>query len=793
MKRLFALLILASFGLLAEKIPGSWIVLLEGLPMAVLQSQAGVQTPKADALRRMESAQAEAAAQVSNAGGRVKAALQTTLNALLVDMDDAAAQRMRSMPGVRSVIPDYEVTLHLDRATRASKVQQAWQRIGGQARAGAGRKIAVIDTGIDVRHPGFQNSGLSMPEGFPRFRRDSDRAFTSEKVIVARSYDDLQNVFNPTADDLMGHGTFCAMEAAGQEHDAPWGEKIVGVAPGAWLGNYKVFPGGRRGGRFSAILAAINDAVADGMDVLSMSLGSWPPPPAGQDAFEEALLNAQNAGVLVVASAGNDGPELGTIASPASLPFVLTVGGLKNERRVGTGVSAANGSAAPLTFEGLWGEQPAPVGNETKGRFIDATRQNANGLLCTRPAADAFAGRIVLILRGTCTFEDKLNNAELGGAVGAVVYTDAARPEAIIMASASAVLPAVMLSNADGLQLKQRIADNPDNLEGSVFYTGLSLALNPNLLYDFGSRGPNLDYTLKPEITATAQFVSSATQRANPDSDMYDRSGYTTQSGTSFSAPLVAGAAAVLKAQRPSSTPAQLRSQLIQSASPVELPTLPQSPRDTGAGRLDLENALRATATVTPDVVSYTRGTAVPAARTLSITNTSGAAETWVFSVRNGNGSDAPSVEQERITIAPGETGRANVRWTATTLAGGEYTGWITMKSEENGTELRVPYWYGVPTELAADVVFAPLSTTPRRGQPLNLEFKVLEASGLPLTSVTPRIITDTVGLEADPAERIDSDLTDFWRIRLRTPFVAIIRFTIEVGEYRIPLSLVLQ
>src|SRR5207244_3131776 len=138
-------------------------------------------------------------------------------------------------------------------------------------------RIGIIDSGIDQTHAGFQDSSLKAPSGFPK----GDSSYTNSKVIVARSYIPLLMDSDPTfstPDDLsprdrMGHGTAIAMIAAGVQNTGPLGV-IQGVAPKAFLGNYKIFgsPGLNEVTFDSVVGAAIDDAIADGMDVVTLSI-----------------------------------------------------------------------------------------------------------------------------------------------------------------------------------------------------------------------------------------------------------------------------------------------------------------------------------------------------------------------------------------------------------------------------------------------------------------------------------------------------------------------------------------
>ena len=155
-----------------------------------------------------------------------------------------------------------------------------------------------------------------MPDGFPHVNADSDMAYTSNKVIVARSYASLFAARDPdpSASDHSGHGTATSMAAAGVTNAGPLAT-IAGVAPKAWLGSYKVFgsPGVNDGATESAVLKALDDAVSDGMDVINLSLGSDLTPLPANDPEVAAVERASALGVIVVVASGNNGPDPATV------------------------------------------------------------------------------------------------------------------------------------------------------------------------------------------------------------------------------------------------------------------------------------------------------------------------------------------------------------------------------------------------------------------------------------------------------------------------------------------------
>src|SRR5262249_11838081 len=224
-------------------VPGHYIVELSGDPVAVdvvnharaggirgqgaLQRRSQIHDQQRPVRARLEAAQAE-----------ILDSVDTIANAFLVRIPDDKAATLEAIPGVSHVYPVRRFQLRLDRALPLHHVPEAWQQVG-IGNAGAGMKIAIIDTGIDFEHPGFQDSALSIPSGFPRANSAADLAFTNNKVIVARSYADLFERSDPDRSprDRVGHGTATGMAAAGATNTGPLAT-ITGVAPKAWLGSY---------------------------------------------------------------------------------------------------------------------------------------------------------------------------------------------------------------------------------------------------------------------------------------------------------------------------------------------------------------------------------------------------------------------------------------------------------------------------------------------------------------------------------------------------------------------------
>ena len=202
--------------------------------------------------------------------------------------------------------------------------------------AGQGVKIGIIDSGIDPGHPYFDPAGYTMPPGFPK----GQRRFTTAKVIVARSFAPKTGATAPSvrlafSEDDSSHGTHVAGIAAGNADTPADGRRISGVAPRAYLGNYKVFvetdDGLSPNANSPAIVAAIEAAVADGMDVINFS-GGEPEIEPSRDIVALALDAAAAAGVVPVIAAGNDYGDFGagSVSSPANSEHAIAVGGRRD-------------------------------------------------------------------------------------------------------------------------------------------------------------------------------------------------------------------------------------------------------------------------------------------------------------------------------------------------------------------------------------------------------------------------------------------------------------------------------
>src|SRR5256886_5122757 len=249
-----------------------------------------------------------------------------SLNAVAVQLNGTSLEAIAGAPMVQQV--QYNVLYHpnLSESYKIINATGAWTAAGGRSVAGAGIKIGDIDTGIDETHPFFDPTGFSYPAGFPKcdaadstsHHPDQDCKYVSPKVIVAKVFYNKAKQQGLDAQAIQDHGTHTAGIAAGVTGKTAVVngvsiDDMSGIAPRAWLGNYNVLPGNVDNARSEDILNAVDAAIADGMDVLNLSLGGLRPNSAGRDVLSIGLDNAVDAGLVVALAAGNSGSRGGTL------------------------------------------------------------------------------------------------------------------------------------------------------------------------------------------------------------------------------------------------------------------------------------------------------------------------------------------------------------------------------------------------------------------------------------------------------------------------------------------------
>lgn len=488
----------------------------------------------------------------------------------------------------------------------------------GYAYRGEGMVAAVIDSSFDVTHEMFRLSepgsgrikkeeiisaidgGLKVTNYFTHGSgKNQEAPYVSEKIPYAFDYSD----FDTDVGDGDLHGTHvagiiaannCAGHAAGFDGIAPETQLLLmkaGRDKSSAIDDY-------------AVLYAMEDAISLGADVINMSFSS----PAGSPLqeygafdYEKVMKKAESMGIVLVCSAGNENmlgkdsnydrkygiglplaknPDYGLVGSPSTFPAALSAASFESSTVITNEyLQNAGGvrylyrkSDVSFDFDAIGGKMFDYIYVPGSGE-----KKDYEGL--------SLEGKVAVIMRGMITFNEKIKNAAKAGAAAAVIYDNTDENELVTMDldEKMNLIPAVFVSNRDGLSL---VSADVKKLQ---FVSGIKVAFpSPagGTVSSFSSRGITSDLTLKPDITAPGGNIYSTIP-----------SGYGLQSGTSMSAPYLAGAALLVR-QRLSETGSEsdshtVRRILMSTAVPVvESSGIEYSPRTQGAGLVDVEAAL---------------------------------------------------------------------------------------------------------------------------------------------------------------------------------------------------------
>ncbi|MGA2269670.1 MAG: S8 family serine peptidase [Bryobacteraceae bacterium] len=747
------LFLFSAAAVLGQAVPGRYVVELAGDPAAIAAARQGSRfaAREADfAARRaaVRQSQTDARTRITELGGTVLESMDTVANALMVSIPDARAAELSKVPGVVKVHAVHRVRPLLNHALPIHKVPDAWSTLPlGQNSAGAGIKIGMIDSGINVSNPAFSDP-LPPVAGFPQVLANSDLEFTNAKIIVAKNYTHLlPDGGDPDANDRDGHGTGTAMAAAGGTTTSPYGV-ITGVAPKAYLGSYKVLDA--NGATSDVIAKAIDDAVADGMDVLNISLGSWVASYSDIDPNNidlAAIEAATKAGVVVAVAAGNSGPGASSISDYGSLPDVITLGAIMNDRALGYAITVSG--VAP--YEAYPGDGPDP-GQAITGPLFNAATVDPTGLACSPLKSGTVAGMVVLVLRGTCTFESKMDNVAAGGALAAIIYNSptGAPFGTFTPTVGAATLPVLFVNQADGADLIARAAASP-GLQATLDFLGATAFPARTDLTDFSSRGPNIGSAMKPDIVAVGEEIVTATQDSFSSGESYNPSGFIDTGGTSFSTPLTAGAAAVLKAARPGLTMQQYRSLLINSAGPATSgPGVPATVQQAGTGVLNVAAALSGTVAAYPTALNFGTGAgAISSTLNLTLSNVGTVSDTYTIGVAPVGNSPAPALSTNTVQLDPNGSQQISATVNASGLAPGEYQGYLQVAGANTSNIATIPYWFAVPGSAPAGItiLYSDYYDPARTVSYAAVIFRIVDIAGLPYTGqLTPQIVISAGG-----------------------------------------------
>jgi minor extracellular serine protease Vpr len=646
---------------------------------------------------------------------RVTGEYDVSLNAVAVELNGTPLATIAAAPMVQSA--EYNALYHpnLSESYKIINASDAWIAAGGRATAGAGIKIGDIDTGIDETHPFFDPTGFSYPPGFPKcdaadsasHHEDQDCNYVSEKVIVAKVFYNKAQQQGLDAQAIQDHGTHTAGIAAGVTGKTAVVngvsiDDMSGIAPGAWLGNYNVFPGGVLNARSEDILNAVDAAIEDGMDVLNLSLGGGYH--GNNDLLAMGLDNAVDAGLVVAVAAGNSGPGQGTLESPGRARKVITVAASTNQHFVGQRIGYPDLSGTVVG--GAVGDFP-PL----PAMLYDLFDTNSNGCTSVDPGA---SGKLAIINRGSCTFSQKVANAKAAGALGVLMINNVAG-DPIAMGRTAGFdddLPAVMISKNDGAALR---ASGATTAEADSTFQEFVHPENKDILAGFSGQGPtNVDFAVKPDVTSVGvNVLSSITCVGKGPGCPGDGSGWAFFQGTSMSTPHIAGSAAVLLGLDSSWSPAQVKSALVNRADLVIKDAITGThdvgPTAQGTGRENLSVAADATTWIDPVSASFGRvSVGHPTSVTITLYNPTNDDQTFAVSKTKFTpdtfGGTVPliynagtlSAGDDRITVDASVMVPANGSTTLTVMVnaglGETVQGWINLDGPDTN-DLHFAYY----------------------------------------------------------------------------------------------------
>ncbi len=624
---------------------------------------------------------------------------------------------VRGMAGVTAVYLDLEETLATDSGPAWIGANTIWDGSsvpGNSGNKGEGIIVGVIDTGINMDHPSFAQIGgdgyeHQNPFGDGNFKGACDplsgqydpQAVCNSKLIGAWDFADGFGE-NDGPEDSNGHGSHTASTAAGNVVAATialsgyeFTTTISGVAPHANIIAYDVcvFSCAQ-----SSLLAAINQAVIDGVDVINYSISGGTSP--FSDPVSQAFLAANEAGIFVSAAAGNDGPGVSTLSHQE--PWVMTVGAMTHDRLLVNQLinfTGGNFSLTDISGKSLTdGYGPAPI--VYAGDYGDPLCLNAF-------SPGTFTNEIVVCDRGEIARVQKGENVLVGGAKGMVLANRSIEGDSL---NADAhVLPAVHITYTDGVALKAWLAVGSNHMATIAGTTKISDPALADKMADFSSRGPNTAMdVLKPDITGPGVDILAAIRTTAP----LDAPEYGLMSGTSMATPHLTGAAALLRKVHPSWTPDEVRSALMMTAMTDNLlqedGVSTAVPFDRGAGRVDLSRAAKAGLVLHETHANYVAAEAgdpttlnLPSMAESScftkcnwvrtVRSVLDESVTWTATAVTSNGLQI-AVTPNQFSLAPGAMQTLQMQANVTQVAGGSEWVFATILLESPGQEsLQMP------------------------------------------------------------------------------------------------------
>ena len=681
-------------------------------------------------LRKIEAQQRVAIAQLKRAlpSARVSWRYQVVLNGFAVSIPAPKLAELSRLSFAARVWPTFSYHLALNRSPAVIGADVFHAATGAN---GEGVKIGIVDDGVDNTNPFLAGTGYTPPAGFPL----GQRQFTNGKIIVARAYPGPGSAAQgklPLARRLSFHGTHVAGIAAGNAgtcapvgNDHPPTCGLSGVAPKAFIGNYRVFNVPSPIGHIAEspeIAEAFEQTVKDGMDVINFS-GGGPQSEPVNDVLVAATNNVAAAGVVPVIAAGNDRDDFGfgSAGSPGTASDAISVAAVSNSQVFAPALVGYNSSGTeilhvPVQTGGntptAWAnanQQLVDVGSivgrsgQPVERHLCGTASDPNGSDNPLPGR-SLTGAIALVSRGSCTFASKAGRARQAGAVG-IILVDNRFGEANGIPIQLEV-PSGMVADVDGAALRAAMASTGRMaIRVGRTYEDISTGRS-GIVTSFSSAGPTaFGHLLKPDVAAPGGQILSSTL---PE---FAGSPFAVFDGTSMATPHATGAAALLVQRHPSWSTQQVKSALMSTAGPAwgntqrtqEAPVTLE-----GAGLVNIPRADDPRLFTNPASISLGRlditGGAVSRSTILQITDAGNGAGAWSASIQAQSATNGVKLSIPTFfTIVPGV--EVDVAVTASASANattGDNMGFIVLS--QGPITRRIPYYFEVTKPALANV-----------------------------------------------------------------------------------------
>uniref|UniRef100_A0ACD5YBU0 Uncharacterized protein n=1 Tax=Avena sativa TaxID=4498 RepID=A0ACD5YBU0_AVESA len=467
-------------------------------------------------------------------------------------LTDAELDRVAKKPGFVRAFPERTLqlmTTHTPEFLGLRKGTGFWS----VANYGKGVIVGLLDTGIHAQHPSFDDRGVPPPSA--KWKGSCKAARCNNKLIGVKSL----IVGDSDSDDYEGHGTHTSSTVAGNFVTGASVRGIgrgtsSGIAPGAHIAMYKVC--NRSGCEESTILAGFDAAIKDGVDVLSLSLGSVSGVRFDRDPIAIGAFNAIAKGIIVVGAAGNSGPTSRSVTNDA--PWLLTVAAGSVDRSFEAGVHLGNGKC-------IHGEALTQVASQTSKRYPLLFSEEHR--FCEFEEYRSVSGKIVVCQATTPTIQNpRIRSIMAAGAGGVVLFNEESNGYTTVLQDYNSRV--VQVSTADGAVLAAYAASSASNAVAAFTYNNTLLGVPPApVVASFSSRGPSsvTPGVLKPDILAPGLNILAAW----PPKTGYASGPFTIISGTSMATPHVSGVAALIKSLHPDWSPAAIKSAILTTSDAV--------------------------------------------------------------------------------------------------------------------------------------------------------------------------------------------------------------------------------